>query len=63
MSATVLRLLLLANDIHIEMPKQVEQPVAQVRVEPTTKAGKLNRDCYPWFPERNYQCPSAGDKK
>ena len=60
-TSMVLKLLLLANDINVEMPKKVEQPVAQVRVD--SQAGKLNRNCYPWFPENNYKCPSAGDKK
>ena len=65
MSPIILKVLLLANDIQVAIPEpKVDAPQAVERgVDYKGKMKSKVMNCYPWFPENNYRCPSAKDKK
>lgn len=60
MDPYILKGLLLIAEIKIQKPVEAA-PVARVQEAPKRKPGS-KADCFPWFPERNYQCPSPKDK-
>lgn len=62
MMTLVLKGLLMVADMSVQVPEQpAPQVTEKVQEAPKRVEGKV--DCYPWFPERNYQCPSPKDNK
>jgi hypothetical protein len=61
MSPWILKGILMVADVQVQMPQ--ENPEAVVRQAETGKDDKGKANCYPWFKENNYKCPSPKDQK
>lgn len=61
MNTIILNVLLSVAQMPVDMPKDAPK-TAEMRVQEQGKSG-VKADCYPWFPENNYQCPSPRGNK
>jgi hypothetical protein len=60
MNTIILNALLTVAQMPVDMPKDAPK-TAEMRVQEQGKSG-VKADCYPWFAENNYKCPSPKDK-
>ena len=60
MSPWLLEVVLLVAQVEVPVK---EAPKAEERAQEAPKRVPGKKDCFPWFPERNYQCPDPRESQ